>query len=147
MRVIKFRAYNDKLKHMYYPEDNDKEPNLWNLKNFVDGGRLINDVIDILMQYTGLKDKNGKEIYEGDIVRATLNEWDCDRDGDGGFAEKTIYGVVKINPTRTRMKVIKVECEDEDLEPHYLIGKLMQIKTKYDEVIGNIYENPELLNH
>jgi hypothetical protein len=55
MREIKFRRWDDELKKMFYcgftiPADGE--------------------VPDHLMQYTGLKDKNGKEIYEDDIVKA-----------------------------------------------------------------------------
>lgn len=68
-----------------------------------------------LMQYTCLKDKNGKEIYEGDIV-------DCLRDGDEQYIE-----CVVINDIRSL--------------PRVLFGSSVISR----EVIGNIYENPELL--
>ena len=145
MREIKFRVWHTKSKQW--------APYLNGLAIRVTDGKLVTAVSDKLLspvsdefiyqQYTGLKDKNKKEIYEGDIVKAFLEEWD--RGEDLFFAEKTIYGVVKINPSRTGMIIRKVDCEEEDLKPHFLEGKFKKIKTKYDEVIGNIYENPELL--
>lgn len=136
MREIKFRAFHkNKMYYFGLFEGHDE----WFL--IFEGIPLNKD--DPVMQYTGLKDRNGKEIYEGDIVKAFLEEWD--RGEDLFFAEKTIYGVVKINPSRTGMIIRKVDCEEEDLKPHFLEGKFKKIKTKYDEVIGNIYENPELL--
>lgn len=71
----------------------------------------------VLLQYTGLHDKNGKEIYEGDIVRST--DW---------------------NP-----EVYKVIFDRGAF--CFTAGELMPIDCKYLEkfdVIGNIYENPEL---
>lgn len=74
-----------------------------------------------LMQFTGLHDKNGKEIYEGDIV-----QWeDTVDDGYGcGYLtkiqEEVIFGGGAYNPIST-------------------------MPSKYFEVIGNVYENPELL--
>ncbi len=69
----------------------------------------------ILMQYTGLQDKNGKDIYEGDIVRS-----------------KILSGEIKINEI-----VFEYGA--------YRIG-LQQLNIQKDiEIIGNIYENKNLL--
>lgn len=72
---------------------------------------------DIVMQFTGLFDKNGKEIYEGDVVKC--NDLLCDVYWD--------YAGFRIRP---------------------LPNAVISINTNRDiEVIGNIYENPELLTN
>lgn len=108
MREIKFRAWNGETKKMFYPRS----------VTFPTNTEIGSHV---LMQYTGLKDKNGKEIYEGDIV-----EFKYARCKELWIAEVRwcIYG-------------------------WSLLGKHTGwFGTKYFEgceVIGNIYENPELL--
>lgn len=82
----------------------------------------------ILMQSTGLRDKNGKEIFEGDIVKVT--------DGD----ERTNFPDGGIGTI----------CGLDEIFMWYIDGQvhngLFDISQEYYiEVIGNIYENPELL--
>ena len=84
----------------------------------------------ILMQCTGLKDKNGKLIYEGDIARFKDN---INPDGS-----KTHIAVIEHNETFNAF-MYRVECMGL-----FTVNKIQN--ENFDvEIIGNIYENPELL--
>jgi uncharacterized phage protein (TIGR01671 family) len=113
MREIKFRDYDPEKKEIrYFDLDHyDKEEhNQW-----------CN-----IMQYTGLKDKNGVEIYEGDIIV-------------GQFGYKEVVKIEEFN---------FITREDSCAGYGFKLDScnLDDIK-KYVEVIGNIYENPELLDN
>ena len=86
----------------------------------------------VLMQSTGLVDKNGKEIFDGDIVRTTRFLGRADEIGGFYEYEKDYVGVVKV------------------LEGSWVIDTgsvAVRLWSEIDEseVLGNIYENPELL--
>lgn len=77
----------------------------------------------IVLQYTGLKDKNGQEIYEGDIVTLSGSEPHVIKFQDGGFGWDGM-------------------CDDFiGFAGHTYFDKIM----KRCNIIGNIHENPELL--
>ena len=144
MREIKFRAWDKKIKD-------------WILKTsfYIDGigfyywmgidnkFKMLNEEqrenIEII-QFTGLKDKNGKEIYEGDIIiwfddginkKAEVIWKDC------GWCAK------------------RIDKEFNEFEKYYQFSHFIPVEInrngKIDffdgEVIGNIYENPELLSN
>lgn len=81
--------------------------------------------------YTGLKDKNGVEIYEGDIVERLLYE------------EVNVIGVVIFVKEGWTGFLLKVK--EETGYRYYTIGNNENGKNEDDMVLGNIYENPELL--
>ena len=104
-----------------------------------------------LMQFSGLKDKNGKEIFRGDIVRKYVHLFEDHYDGYTlGFIDSDttfegyIYGVVTYVPSRGY--VIKKKLIEDCIEGGKEKQKgWSQIICRRTEVIGNIHENPELL--
>lgn len=122
-REIKFRAWDKKKKqfvdmeYMYIDCDGvlcdqiweDLEPN----ENY------------ILMQYTGLKDKDGKEIYEGDIIEHRSH-----------LVEDT--GIYRVEFGNGSFQL----CSDSKLSFEVGFTNVLNLK-----IIGNICENPEMLNN
>lgn len=103
----------------------------------------------VLMQSTGLKDKNGKEIFEGDILKFN-DEWNeyCHEGYVDGSVEGVNYvEVVKgeacfeFGQTRYPESSLFIHMEDE----HLSFAELIKDKDFEFKIIGNIYENPELL--
>lgn len=90
----------------------------------------IEDENAIIMQSTGLKDKNGQEIFEGDIVSDGYDTGDIKNHETLGF-----YMVDKKG----------IECWFSDGATIEDFEEYVKTAFKIIEVIGNIYENPELL--
>lgn len=129
MRELKFRAWCEKIQYYFYDVaiyPNGVVARKSNaLPDILTEGETHWHELDnaVIEQYTGLKDKNGKEIYEGDIVEYTTH----------------YYG----NEKRHRKVVEWEEWDSDDFgEPHNL-GYFNL--SEYMTVIGNIHENPELL--
>ncbi len=120
-REIKFRAWDGE--RMLEPFS------IWHLLNnynseYADARKDIskhnferNEEMPILMQYTGIKDKNGKEIYEGDIL---------ERGSEGATVQKVVEWSTKLNQSIG----FNVGCPKKGVAWR---------------IIGNIYENPDLL--
>lgn len=118
MKEIKFRAWDKVSETMH------------NIGFHIDAGGLVvrhthyweNEPDLVLMQFTGLLDKNGKEIFEGDIIK-----W---KHGDEKGTSQVWFDESQCG-----------FCENQiDKTSGFFLGWL-----KEKEIIGNIYENPELL--
>lgn len=84
-------------------------------------------------QFTGLTDKNGKKIFEGDIIRVEHDLWH----GENKKTRESDIGVVIYN-TNTAEFGVKTHGYSNCL-------KLRRWKGDFNEVIGNVYDNPELI--
>ncbi len=133
MREIKFRAWIKNKENEMRNEMINVEEIEWNIKNdkiiYVVCSPYEFDIKDVeLMQFTGLKDKNGKEIFEGDILKRDTGE---EIEGDIDFLGTDGYYIVEIKNQRLAYPIKRPEGWSDIFES--------------DEVIGNIYENKELL--
>ena len=119
-REIKFRAWDEKKREMKLAFDLSKNPKYWweSNKDYP------------LMQFTCLLDKNGKEIYVGDILSEKWKVEVC-QNNEGTFIVKFPSHVKgKITSLKNYLeRRKKAGCEERDCV-----------------VVGNIFQNPELLN-
>lgn len=127
-RAIKFRVWNNKTKSWVHGPG--QEPHLFGetilLGGFMQGVPLLDLDDCVPLQFTGLLDKNGVEIYEGDIVRFQYRD-------EGEF-----YGVVGMDDMYVGFSV-------QESKAFFGSINLTYYNNKDHTVVGNIYENPELL--
>ena len=131
MREIKFRAWHewgDTTGRFLKPGMIYDEKSGDCLKWLNDGQKITN-----IMQYTGLKDRNGKEIYEGDVFKTELT----DSIGVVKFSHG-VFGLRWQPPEQNRM--LGSWGQKHDLR-RFDDGQILEIGA----VVGNIHENPELI--
>ena len=120
-REIKFAFWHKQKKEMWSAQSID-----WDAREVCNGGDIASLNDGVLLQYTGLKDKNGKEIYEGDVVRIWADPKDYN-----GYKGHNYIGVVEWDEFILGF----ISSDGHGLKDFEFI-----------EIVGNIYENPELLN-
>lgn len=159
-REIKFRAWNTRDKEMIILENSGLQ--YFDFEGGYSLGFTVDGYYDFyaheqydtmsetaskfpIMQYTGLKDRNGKDIYEGDIVR-----WGTGKEDDFDREYQHRYAVVKFDPDIQFHIQYYIHSENgsrsEGNGKIFRYGNFAYRDTHlYLEILGNIHENPELL--
>jgi len=118
-RIIKFKAWDKKDKVMIVPNG------LTNPLNRLNDDRYIH------LQFTGLPDKNGKEIYEGDILKTSVMH-----------GMPAVIGVMEWHARKAQFGV--TAYVEQEL-PKNIEVNVNSSQNNYPEIIGNIFENPEII--
>ena len=143
MRIIKFRGRSLDGKEWYHGDlEYNRVDNIARIHTYDKDGYYIRQYYvnpDTVGQFTGLQDKNGKDIYEGDIMYSEFS------DGSGGYS---LIGWNEREASFGMMDAYSYQSKQEgydfpEFKNYVLIAHLQ--KALICEVVGNIYDNPELL--
>jgi|21_taG_2_1085346.scaffolds.fasta_scaffold12011_4 uncharacterized phage protein (TIGR01671 family) len=145
-REIWFRAWDKKQKQMVYKfmtgNTADSENHFWTCPQTWDVNDWVNNDQLEIMQYTGLKDRNGAKIFEGDIIKARMYPFYGDADENKENPEELNYlALVGLDYDGAYYDLIRVS--------ERVLGRACgsNLSDIHDccEVVGSAYQNPELL--
>ena len=128
-RIHKYRIWDKS--YGYYIKDSSNciaEMTMLNIAHYLCRNKISNIDNLIFQQFTGLLDKNGKEIYEGDIIKSSNQKWEV------------VYfcGAYYLKNKKDSAQLSHFEYDAEYCDTF----RLKELK-----IIGNIFENPDLLKH
>ena len=148
-REIKFRAWDGDLKKMICGLGNMMTE--WDSYRSYEVEDILKD--ESIMQFTGLSDKNGKEIYEGDIVLYEDTESEYVDVGIGVDMKVAEMGANSFFPVEFRNGSFGIKVKDSELLPNdwYSMEQFANETSAKEmgdgmEIIGNIYQDKDLLN-
>lgn len=158
MRELKFRAWDKENNFMFYYGNNyplskyylgfnHRNHNKMSLMILVDpSDSEFKEIEADIMQYTGLKDCKGREIYEGDILSYKhIVYTDCSKTEIEKIEEEALIEIITYAPIASIIKPYSknVKCNGYDRTNNQCL--IIDLSSDEVEVIGNIYENKELL--
>lgn len=146
--IPRYRAWDKEFKEMVQVDALIFDEQI--IKATYKNGNIVKDDLKnyVLMQSTGLKDKNGKEIFEGDVLKFN-DAWEdyCHE----GYVDGEIEGVnyVEIQSESTGFIFCKTKYPDSSLfyyanEEHLTFQEILTDIDFEFEIVGNVYTNPEL---
>ena len=146
MREIRFRGLRIDGKGWvyggYFQHTPDEDGVIYYIFDFNEGA--VEVITESVGQFTGLTDKNGKEIYEGDVIKWGMHG------GGLGYETWNRYALVEINPDLQFRITYYIHFETGEKRPTdnhvFRFGNFAYKETdQFIEIIGNVFENPYLV--